>query len=370
MIGNYDDRAESIVKQAHRQDGSAKIHYPDGSSESIVLRDPTITLSEDWAPYLQMSGESVAPEAAADLAKIDPRTGAALEVLAGYVYGDMTVDVHRIGYGHMRVRDAVFPARSMTITAASAEQLCQDSKWLPPTETKTFSGVLEALQFLAGYALGVADVPFVSTVTAGYRPDLVSGVVLEQGDEIWPVMSAIALSAELRVWADETGEWRLAPKTSIAGITAGYLREGPTTTIREVRDTLSRDNWFDAVALIYTWKDSGGVDRKIVGTYAPAPLPGLRSGAGRKTFKDERSGPISQYQADANAKTTANNLSTRGGSYTVESAAMYWLRPGDTIQLDMSNGTSVRHIIRKIVFTPAAGTMTVTTREPSNLDGA
>lgn len=371
LTGLYQDRALDVVKQTHRQDGAATLHFPTGDPLDIILRDPQITFSEDWSPYMQLTADAVTPADAETLVRIDPRNvgaGAVLEVRAGYVYDDGTADVQTLALGHLRSRRALLPEGTMPVTAASAEQLAQDTKWLLATTTKVFGGVLEALEYLTTYATGKNTAgTFISTINPVHRPDLVSGVVLEQGEDLWGPISAIALSAGLRVWADENDVWNLAPKTTIAGVTSAFLKQGPATTVSKVEDVLSRENWFNAAALVYTWKDSGGVEQKIVGTWSPDPAPGTEKGAGCKTFTDDRPGPISQYQANENARLTVKNLSTRGGSYVVESVAMFWLRPGMTVQIDLANGVTVRHIVRRVTFNVGAGSMILTTREPSNL---
>lgn len=369
LTGRYQDRAADIVKQTHRQDGSGILRLPAGGTLDIVLRDPQVTFSEDWAPYLQLTADGVTPADPAVLATVDPRAGASVEVRAGYVYDDGTSDVQTLAVGLLQSRRALIPEGTMPIVAASAEQLAQDAKWLNATTTKVFVGVLEAMEYLTTFATGKPTAgTFRSTIGTQYRADLTSGIVLETGKDLWGPISALALAAGLRVWNDEDGIWNLAPKATIAGTTTAYLKQGPATTVTKVEDTLTRDNWFNAAAITYTWKDSGGVDQKIIGTFAPTPAAGTEKGSGCKTYTDDRPGPISQYQANENARLTVKNLSTRGGSYVVESVAMYWLRPGMTVQIDLASGVTVRHIVRRVVFRAGAGSMTVTTREPSNPD--
>lgn len=371
--GRYQDRALDLVKQSHRQDAAGVLEILDPLEVQpellpVVLRDPIVQFAEDWSPYVQISADGVAPTLAADLARIDPRRAVQVEVKAGYVYDDGTTDVQRLALGHLRSRRAILPGGNMPLVAEGPERLAQDAKWLPPTATKTFGGVLEALQFMVNYAQGNKTATWKSTITLGHRPDLVAALVLEQGTELWKPMAALALSAGLRLWADEDGTWNLAPKTALAGVTAAFLSQGASTTVRKVEDVLTREGWYNAAALTYTWKNAQGVEQTIVGTYAPAAPAGLDAGAGCRTYTADKPGPITQYQADENARLTVANLNSRGDSFVVESVAMYWLRPGMTVQVDLANGTTVRHIVRRVVFQVTPGTMTVTTREPSNLE--
>jgi hypothetical protein len=363
----YDARAFELVKQSHRQDGTSTLLL-DGEELPVVLRDVQVTMDESWSPFVQFQAEGVAPEDAALLARIDPRAKAMVDVRAGYVYEDGTADIQRLALVQLQSRRAILPSNSMPLVGHGAELRAHESKWIKATTTKTFTGVMEALQFLVNYAQGNKTAAWIASVDPGYRPDLVSAVVLEQGADVWSVMNEIALSAELRLWADENGVWNLAPKVTLAGVTAAFLVQGPNTTVKEVEDVLSRDGWYTAAVLKYTWRDAGGVDQVVYGTYAPAAPSGLDQGAGCCTYSAERTGPISQYQANLNAKSVVSNLSTRGDSYVVKSVAMYWLRPGMTVQVDLANGTSARHIIRRIAFQVSTGTMTLTTREPNNTE--
>lgn len=367
VTGPYNSRAMDVVKQSHRQDGDAAVELPQGGILPLVLRDPIVTFSEDWSPYVQVSADAAAPTALADLVAVDPRQrNIQVEVRAGYVYDDGTSDIQRLALAHLVSRRAVLPDGNMPLTATGPEQLVQDCAWLLPTTTKSFAGVREAITYLVNYGLGTTDTVLETDVLPGHRADLVSAVILEQGGDLWKPAAAIALSAGLRLYADENGTWHLAPKVALAGETAAFLVQGPGTTVRRVEDVLTRDGWYDAAVLKYTWKDSAGQEQTICGTWSPAPGANLAAGAGCKTYVSDRPGPINQFQANQNALEVAQLLATRGNSYVVESVAMYWLRPGMTVQVQLANGTLARHIVRQVAFQVAPGTMTVTTREPNN----
>ena len=115
----------------------------------------------------------------------------------------------------------------------------------------------------------------------------------------------------------------------------------------------------------YSWTTPTG-DQEITGSWAPAPTTGTR-GQGQKTLVLDREGQITQYGADEAARAVVENVSTRGDSYTLQAVACYWLRPGHTVQVDLANGSSARHIVKQVVFHLGQGSMTVTTREPNNL---
>lgn len=364
LTAPYRAEAAETVRQSHRQQVSGLLYLADSSNPlTIANLSGTVTFSEDWSPHVQMRLGGIAPVDPFTVGRIDPRKGSHVEIRAGYIYPGADDDVQLLARGMLQNRDVETPGNLLTIEANSEELRVQESKWVQATTTKSFAGVLEALQWLQGYA--TAPNAFRSTIGTGYRPDLVSAVVLEQGADIWSVMDSIALAAGLRVYVDDTGEWQVEPKVTVSGESSVFLTEGPGTIVRKVKDTLSRNGWYTAAVLTYTWKDGSG-DHKIVGVYAPNGGAG-EVGAGHKVFTENRTGPISQYDADLAAQTTIANLSTRGDAYEIDAVACYWLRDGATVQVRLANGTEARHIVRSVAFNLGAGTMTVTTREPSNL---
>jgi hypothetical protein len=123
------------------------------------------------------------------------------------------------------------------------------------------------------------------------------------------------------------------------------------------------DPYYTAAVLHYQWKDAAGTDREIFGTWAP-PGDARGPGAGHKVFTADRDVQTDQYSADEAARLTVAQLSTRGESYIIEAVAAYWIRPGHTVSIGAAD---VRHIVKSVRFDLGAGTMLITTREPSNL---
>jgi hypothetical protein len=213
--------------------------------------------------------------------------------------------------------------------------------------------VTEALEWFASYALG-DTITMTSSVGYGYRADLTSSIPVKAGGSVWDFMDELALAANVRLFVDSEGVWNITPKVTEASADV----TGLAGTVSDSEDVLDRNEYYSAAVLKYSWTDALDVDRTIIGKWGT--LPG-------KVYYAELDTAATQATADTAAQATIRNLSTRGDSYVCTSVAAYWLRPGDTVQVTLANGTDVPHIVRQVVFHLTNGTMTVTTREPSNL---
>jgi hypothetical protein len=344
----------ALVKRSHEQ--RVTLTLTDGTDTWVTpLLGGDLTLSEDWSPRAQLS--AVVPNifTLAQLSAIDPRTGTAMATVdAGYVHPDGTVDVHTLFTGNLRERRLTRPANQIALEAASAEAVAQDSGWLATDLFKSFAGVTEAIEWFASYATG-DTVTVTSSVGTGYRSDLTGSLPVAPGKPVWDFMADLALAADLALFVDSEGTWTLAPKPSEASGTDVTELAG---NVSESDDVLSRNGYCSAAVLEYSWRDAMSVEHTIYGRYGT--LPG-------RVYSAKLEAATTQAAADAAAQATVRNLSTRGNSYVCTSVAMYWVRPGSTVRVTLADGTDTVHLVKQVVFHLVAGTMTVTTREPTNL---
>jgi hypothetical protein len=349
----YLPATEALVKTDHEQ--RAALELSDGTTTwTTTLLSGDITLDEAWSPRAQLAGIIATSFTPAELAAIDPRKNTVrCTVAAGYVHPDGTVDMHPLLTGHLRDRTARRRGNTVQLEAASDEALAQDAGWLSTDTFKTFTGVTEALEWFASYATGTA-VTIDSSVGTGHRADLTSAIPTKPGGEVWEFMSDLAMAANVRLFVDADGSWKIRAKVT----------EASTTDITDLstgadsEDTLSRNGYYSAAVLRWEWRDASDVERVITARYGT--LPG-------KVYTETFETAITQAAADTAAQNAVRGLSTRGDSYTCNDVAAYWLRPGDTVRVTLADGTEVDHIAKQIVFHVTSGTMTVTTRQPSNL---
>ena len=365
LTAPYQAQALETVRQSHRQEVTATLTPATGEPLQLVVNSGSVTFSEDWSPHAQVELSCVGGQSVADLLRMDPRLSPLLEVKAGYVYPGQSADVQLLATTHLVERRVVTPGDTLELVAASAEHLAQDVVWMEADQVKSFQGVLEATQWLLTYA-GAGEVD-ATQVSQNYRPDLVAAVALKQGSSVWSVVLHIATAAGLWLYVAADGTWQLAPKVHLAGQTTAWLAQGGGgSLVYKADDVLSRNGYYTAAIVRYAWEDANG-SQEIVGTWAPTPAAGALRGSGQKTLVLDRQGSISQYWADEAARLVVENVSTRGDSYLLEAVACYWLRPGHTVQVDLANGSTARHIVKQVVLHLGNGSMTVTTREPSNL---
>jgi hypothetical protein len=362
----YAPTALDTIRNTHRQKCTATFYPATGDPVELVINDGQVALAEHWSPHAQVQLScSVGGLDAATLAAMDPRQSPILEVKAGYIYPGAGEDVHTLATTHLTERRVIQPGDGLELQADSAELLAQDVLWLEATQTRSYVGLGEAITALLAYV--APGMTLDHDLGAYYRPDLTSAVVLEQGQPVWDVLYHLALTAGLWLYVQDDGSWRLTTKATQAATTSVYLGStGPGSIVTKLDDVLSRNGYYTAAMVRYQWKNTSGVDQEIVGTWAPTAAAGWK-GSGQKTLLIERKGAISQFNADQAARLTVKNMSTRGASYQVDAVAAYWLRPGMTVQITLANGTVERHICKQVVFHLGSGSMTVTTREPSNL---
>ena len=351
-----------LIAQTHRQEYYGDLVIGE-EGQRLNIIDGSITFSEDWAPRMQGSLTVASMLEAEAIGRIDPRKESRAEVHAGYLYPGTESDVHLLAAGHLAARKASIPGDVLELEIAGAEEYMQEAKWMIGTVTKSFAGVREALEYLIAYAIPGVAMVWETKIGTRYRPDLVAGLEIEPGATMWDLAEGIALTAGLRLYPGDHGSWVLEPRASEAGISRAFLTQSEAGIVLGADDVMSRAGYYSAALIKYGWND-GTTQREILGTWAP---PGPVRGAGQKTYVEDRPGPISQSGANEAARLLVKNLSTRGDSYVVKAVAAYWLRDGDTVQVRLANGAEVRHIVRSVTFNLSDGSMTVTTREPTNL---
>jgi len=352
----YREDAVELIRATHEQRVTCTLTRG-ATSYAGVLLSGSLTLAEDWSPFAQFSGTIANTFTTADLAQLDPREPLTVQVAAGYVHPDGTEDVHTIFTGQLEERRLRNPEAVVDVKASSAELFAHENDWLGADTFKTFTGVREAVDYFASYATN-STIVCSAHIPYNYRPADVTGIPLETGDNLWQVLDDIATKANVRLFVDTDGTWRIAAKAAVAGVTNAFLTTGGGGLVEKSQDYLSRDDYAAAAAVTYKWKDAGGVDRTVRGTYGTN---------GKKSLTVERKWAATQTQANDAAKSIVRMMSTRGNGYSLEAVATYWLRPGMTVQVTLANGTEARHIVKSVTFNLLAGTMRVETREPSNI---
>jgi hypothetical protein len=349
----YLPAAQVLIKGSHEQ--RVTLTLTDGTdtwTTSLLTGD--LTVAEDWSPRAQLHAAIPNIFNLEELAAIDPREHTVRATInAGYIHPDGTEDVEQLFTGHLRERRVQRPSNVVQLEAWSDEGLVQDASWLAVGQFKTFVGVTEALEWFAGYALGTS-VTIDSSVGNTYRADLTGSIPVEPGQNIWDIMAELALAANIRLYVDADGTWKIRAKVTEASVTEVTELANPSDS----DDVLARNGYYSAAVLKYSWTDAGSVSHTIYGKYGT--LPG-------RVYTSDLDTATTQLAADAAAQATLANLSTRGDSFVCTNVAAYWLRPESTVQVSLASGVEAAHLVKQVVFHLTSGTMTTTTRQPSNL---
>ena len=312
-------------------------------------------MAEDWAPgvRLTMTVPSAGP---AGFDVFDPRRRGTINVSAGYIMGDTTADIHPVATCRTDTALEQTPAGVVELNASTQETAIMESKYMGAATWQNWAGVPAALSWIIGYATGTAP-DLTLNFPIGYRSDLTQGIPLEPGGDLWQVIDTMTAAAGLRLYQDEAGTWQLIAKPVVAGTMAVKLNTGNGGLATNYDRARSRDGYSEAAVIDFQWRDAGGVDRRVVGTYG-SPVGTV--------YSERRDIAIGQSAANAVAKAIVKGRSTRGDGWVITGPACWWLRPGNTVDLDL-DGTTARQIIRQIEFDLVQSEMTITTRYPSNL---
>lgn len=340
-----------------------------GDGYPLDMEDVEVTLSEDWAPYAQVKVTIAAPEDQSLLDDVlDPRRDCRLVVQAGYTYPNNTRQMGLLADVGLRARPLRRPADTVELDGGSGEYRAQDYRalWWADMER---SGITEAVSWLAGYAEGWARGQKVqSDFPAGYGAKSLEGIEVTLGTDYWSLMADAAARTDTRVFCNEYGIWQVTRRVDKAGTPIHRLAVGEGGTITDSTADLNRDAWYNAVLLEYRWTDAQRVEHVVHGR---ALAQGAKYGVdavGHKTHYERIERPVTEYAAGVAARAKLRTLLSRGRSRTITAAAAYWLRPGDTVEVQLPTGDPELHIVQSIRFNPLVGLMTVTTRQPLDVE--
>jgi len=336
-----------------------------GASFELPTEDAglKVTLAEDWAPHIQTS-LTVPMLTQEQLDALDPRTGARIQISAGYRYPDGTQDVHQLADLAVRLAEPAWPANQVGINASSDEALAQDRMRVEANIGPfAFAGINEAVQFFANYAVYPDTAVLSSSFAAGYGAASVAGLEVATGTPMWSPIEDVAARAGVWVHCTPDRKWSITPRPGLT-TPAHVLTVGTDGTIITARAPLDRTQWANHVLTEYSWTDGAGAQQTVYGRAAVTSGRFSVNSAGYRTVKRTYTRPATQAQADAAAASRVRNLVSRGRGLTLEAHAAYWLRPGDTITVQLPLGPAENHVIKSITFDPPAGLMSIQTRLP------
>lgn len=343
---------------------AARIVMPDGETIMLDLKPGSaLTWDETTAPRVQATLVCRVPSDPALLTRMDPRTGARIEIDAGYVRPGGVRDVQTIADLVLRRRPLARPDDTMSLVARSDESLVID---MGPVNAQVISGASTTATIVA----------ILQQCFAGLAPTISSpvgpAVANERFDDRWDFIMDLADRIGARVYDDGLRNWFIAP-APVASTPSHTLAVGSSGTVVSYDESLSRDGdgepsqeWGNAVYLVHEWVDATNVPRRIAAYRRVQSGPYASVAGNIKIVKVERGSSISQANANAAADAIVARAVTRGRSFTATAIAAYWLRPGHTITAALPATDPETHLVQSVRFDLAAGLMDVTTRLPDN----
>lgn len=365
MKGLYQDKVVSLITASLEHVWEVAVH----TATEVILLDPEsieVSFSEDWSPFAQVNVTVAIPDAST-LDKIDPRINQRLVIKAGYRYPDAVLDLQPLATVLLRDRRVDRPSDTMTLTAYSDEIRLQEYRklWAGAGAQPPATGINEITNYFVNFAGGPDKSPIVSEFPAGFGAVNLTDMEMSPGDSFWNGLADAANRTGAYIFCDETRKWRVKYPAQ-QGSPVHALSVGEAGTVITSSSNLSRNIWANSALIEYQFKINN-VDTTVYGRATVASGPFAPQATGYVTYYETRNIRVNQTQANNAATSVLKNLVTRGRELTLTAHSAYWLRPGDTVTVQLLTGVTELHIVKSVSFNAASGTMTLATRQPTNV---
>jgi hypothetical protein len=364
VTGPYLARVANEIKGSIGHVHTVTIDPVGAPSFDIVAEDVEVTFAEDWSPHVQAKITGPVASVLAELDAMDARRNCRVQISAGYLFEDGTLDVKPLADLGLRWRGIRRPSNETGLTASSDEARAQDRRRAEATGLPVFTGLNAAVQWFADYAMYPETATVVSDFTAATGAVSVAGMEAAVGTTMWDPMEDAAARTGKWLYCTADRIWRIRARPEVGGMPKHTLTVGKWGTIFGSESTLDRTGWANQSIVEYAWTDAVGASQKVYGRAKVTAGPYSVDNVGYCTDHKVYNMPATQAQADATAATRVRSLVTRGRGLSLEAHAAYWLRPGDTITVQLPTGPAEDHIIKSIKFRPVAGSMAIETRQP------
>lgn len=379
----YLDRAPLDLARQIGHQWEVQYHQSGDWAEGEVV-SASLIFDESWSPHVQLQMTCRLPDDPT-LALLDPRTGARIGIRAGYVYpdgrgSDAEFDIHDLVNLRITRREVRRPQNDLILTAMSEEYQAQRVPWYaaavpnPGSTVRTEDALAQLINgvyqagggWFGGYqsTIGTENGVGEDWTPANWLPDTPVGT-----QTMWSLMAAVADAHDVWLYHDGIRDWQMRPRPRTAApIAAAQLRVGPTGNLTETSsETSTESGWANAVHLIHQWTDNNGNPHRLATRAAIADGPMSVSVAGYHGVTVTRSTPTNQVNIRASAAALVRRAVTRGRGYRLTAPAMYWLRPGDTVTVELPTGGQERHLVVSVRFEYPQGLMHVSTRLPESV---
>lgn len=360
------EQVRDRIAESHEQ--IARVyHFAPGMTEPVLLEVTTgsIVFDEGRAPLVELRVTVHVPDDATAIDRIDPRTGSRLLLDAGYRI-DGAEHVERVADLRLDSRGVRRPDDTMELVATSHELLMQE--WSPLAGSRTLSTTQAADATLAGIILwhdSTADVQVDAGLAVPWAEPGDDPVRIDATSDTWNVLTDVADRAgDLWVYCDALGVWRIRSRVKAAGAVVATVNVGENGTLLDSDSLLSRQDWANAVVVVHEWTDAAGTARTATGFAVVDSGPMRPALVGLKAITVRRSTPGTALAAKTAAGSLLRRAVTRGRTVNVRAIAAWWLRPADTVAVQLPTGDPLMLLASRVELGLTDGTMRINCRHP------
>lgn len=327
----------------------------------LELVTATINYDENRAPLVVLNGSMKIPDQAL-LDFLDPRRDVRIFVMAGYVYADGRTDFQKIVELRLLERVVRRPVGDMVIVAVSDEQRIMDYRF---TTTQTWGPndvatdvIYSLLSQIVGHNYPIQIEPSGRTFVAAGKTE-----TLPPGGDVWAQIQSIGDRIGYRIYHNGLDTYVAERDRVNAGAATAQFRVGQRGTVIGSEAALDRTDFANLVVVTFT-----GGDLPVHGWAEVKAGPYGSTAIGRVALAVDVDAVGTSAQAEYAAAAMLGRAITRGRKMSLEVAnATYWVRPMDTITVQLATGPQERHFVSSIEFDIPTGTMNVQTRQPENV---
>lgn len=365
-----------VVAESHTQWVTLEYSTNRGSTWApLDLIDGTVTWQERRAPRVLADLVAAFPDQAT-VDALDPRRYVEGRLVAHYVMPDgSTQDLAPVRL-HLRQRGSAQPDGNMRLVFASSEALWLDGSSVPlvdgPANYDPPLAFLDPVGTIRNYlrdSMAPGEPGSTVTVSADViRPNLY--VAENTTVDTWQWLQDLADACEVDIFDNGDKVLRIAARPVRPGLVdAAAFSEGVNSTLLESDSVVSREEFANSVYVRYRYasKNASTGDTYTQSVYGMASIasgPYSPAQAGYRFVMETKEGRVDQGTANQAARVLLAQLLSRSRSLQFHAVPQWWLRPGDTVTVQVVGGQAVRQFVSELGFDIADRRMTIRTRLP------
>ena len=356
MPGDYRGDIPALLGAGVLEHTAAVQLATDYAPVELQVQRGTVTYDEERSPRVVADLDLVL-DSVATYEALDPRLPAEVAVFAGYRHPIGWSSTGLLLAGIVVDRGALRPDNTVTVRVESAERVVIDA-------AASKAGTSVSLGSRVGAARRIVDLAFptgrtwvdtTADATAATDPDL-------PNRDKWDVVTDLVDQAGCDIYDRGDGTWVVEYRVTDAGPSVHTLSTAGGTVIDSNVRTTRGEGYANRVQLIYEWTDTSDVRHRIAAIRDVTSGP-FAAQAGRiVTYRETRDVPTTLTAARNAAASQVRRRVNRGQFTDVSGPSAYWIRPTDTVTLDLPAGGNADLIVSRVAYELGAGRMSLALR--------